>query len=91
MPGGARGVLLKLKMPLNCALAESLGLRREPRMRFNVTMACGRTRSHRWRGKSLWMLHEPPIKWFLKVRIACADVRGVELAGSRQLRLRETL
>jgi hypothetical protein len=47
MPGGVRGVRLQSKTPLNCAQAESLGLRREPCKRFNAMTACGRMRSHR--------------------------------------------
>jgi hypothetical protein len=47
MPGGARGVRLKSKIPLSCAQEESLGLRREPRRRFKVMRACGRMRSQR--------------------------------------------
>ena len=53
MPGGARGVRLKLKLklPKVAAYSERLGWRREDHRRFNVMSYCGNNLSHSWIGK----------------------------------------
>ena len=51
MPGGARGVWLKLKFPKVDAYAEILGWRREDCRIFNVMSHCGNNLSHSWIGK----------------------------------------
>ena len=51
LPGGARGVRLKLKLPKVAAYAERMGLRREDCRRFNVMPHCGNNLSHSWIGK----------------------------------------
>ena len=51
VPGGARAVRLKLKLPKEAAYAERLGWRREDRRRFNVMSHCGNNLSHSWIGK----------------------------------------
>ena len=51
VPGGARGVWLKLKLPKVAAYAEILGWQREDRRRFNVMLHCGNNMSHSWIGK----------------------------------------
>ena len=51
VPGGARGVWLKLKLRKVAAYAERLGWRREDRRRFNVMSYCGNNLYHSWIGK----------------------------------------
>ena len=51
MPGGARGVGLKLKLTKGAVYAERLGWRREDHRRFNVMSHCGKNLSHSWIGK----------------------------------------
>ena len=51
MPGGARGVRLKLKFMKVAAYAERLGWRREDCRRFKVMSHCGNNLSHSWIGK----------------------------------------
>ena len=51
VPGGTRGVRLKLKLPKVAAYAERLGWRREDRRRFSVMSHCGNSLSHSWIGK----------------------------------------
>ena len=51
VPGGARGVRLKLKLLKVAAYAERLDWRREYRRRFNVMSHCGKNLSHSWIGK----------------------------------------
>ena len=46
VPGGARGVRLKLKFPKVAAYAERLGLQRKERRRFKVMSHCGNHLSH---------------------------------------------
>ena len=46
VPGGARGVRLKLKLPKVAAYAERLGWRREERRRFKVMSYCVNNLSH---------------------------------------------
>ena len=46
MPGGVRGVWLKLKLPKVAAYAERLGWRREERRRFKVVSHSGNNLSH---------------------------------------------
>ena len=46
MPGGARGVRLKLKLPKVAAYAERLGWQQEERRRFKVMSHCGNNLSH---------------------------------------------
>ena len=48
VPGGTRGVRLKLKLPKVAAYAERLGWQREDRRRFNVMSHCGNNLSHSW-------------------------------------------
>ena len=43
---------------------------REPRSKLRVMSACGRSFSHRIKGKSGSVLQRPAMKWFLKVRMA---------------------
>ena len=51
VPGGERGVALKLKGPFNWALADKHGLMREGQRRFRVNVAWGMLRSQRCMGK----------------------------------------
>ena len=51
VPGGARGVWLKLKLPKVAAYAERLGWIREECRRFKVMSHCGNSLSHFWIGK----------------------------------------
>ena len=51
MPGGARGVWLKLKFPKVATYDERLGWRRKDRNRFSVMLHCGNSLSHSWIGK----------------------------------------
>ena len=51
VPGGARGVRLKLKLQRVAAYAERLGWRREDSRIFNVMPHCGNNLSHSWIGK----------------------------------------
>jgi len=51
---------------------ESLGLRCDPWRRLSISIACGRSCSHKCSGKSLSTLHSPVIKWFLNIWIACS-------------------
>ena len=46
MPGGARGVWLKLKLPKVAAYAEIFGWRLEERGIFKVMSHCGNNLSH---------------------------------------------
>ena len=50
MPGGSRGVWLKLKLPKVASYAERLGWRREDRRIFSVMLHCGNSMSHSWIG-----------------------------------------
>ena len=51
VPGGARGVWLKLKFLNVAAYAEILGWRCEDCKRFNVMSHCGNNMPHSWIGK----------------------------------------
>ena len=51
MPGGVRGVRLKLKLPKVAAYNEILGWQREDCRRFNVMSHCGNNMYHSWIGK----------------------------------------
>ena len=46
VPGGARGVWLKLNFPRVATYAEILGWRREERRRFKVMSHCGNNMYH---------------------------------------------
>ena len=70
MPGGARGVRLKLKLTKVDAYAERLGWRREYRRRFNVMSHCGNNLSHSCIGKFGSSVAIPVRKSFLHVWIA---------------------
>ena len=48
VPGGAREVWLKLKLPKVAAFDERLGWRRKYRRRFSVMSHCGNNLSHSW-------------------------------------------
>ena len=48
VPGGARGVALKSKLPFMAAWAERLGFVREERSRLRVRTDWGMRRSHSW-------------------------------------------
>ncbi len=50
MPGGPSGVRLKFHCPNRCAWADSFGLTRDPRYRFNVIWVCSRRPSHSFSG-----------------------------------------
>ena len=69
-PGGASGVLLKSKVPNNCAYAESFGFNFDGRRRFRVMVAGSTNLSHRCRGKVGGSVARPERKWDLKVPIA---------------------
>ena len=73
VPGGARGVRVKSKVPSSWAYAESLGLRRQARRRLRVSSARGRRRHQFKRGKFGSVLARPAMKWFLKVRMARSE------------------
>jgi hypothetical protein len=64
------GVQLKSNGPLSWASAESHGLRRDCRRRFNVVVAWKSSRSQRCIGKFLLVLLRPATKWFLNVCMA---------------------
>ena len=64
------GVALKSYRPFICSHADSLGLIRDPRIKFSVSSACGNVLSHRCMGNWVSMDHHPAAKWFLAVRIA---------------------
>ena len=51
VPGGAKGVALKLKFTLMAAWAERIGFVREERRRLIVITAWGMRRSHSRKGK----------------------------------------
>ena len=51
VPGGARRVQLKLKLPKVVSNAERLGWQREDCIRFNMISHCGNSPSHSWIGK----------------------------------------
>jgi hypothetical protein len=70
IPGGASGVRLKSKSPCTCAYAERCAWRRLDRSRLRVCRACGRSRSHKFMGKSGGTELRPAMKWFLNVRMA---------------------
>ena len=48
VPGGARGLALKLKFPLMAAWAERLGFVQEDQMRLRVITDWGMIRYHSW-------------------------------------------
>ena len=62
VPGGAMGVRLKSKLPNKYAYAESFGLTRLFRSKFNVITAWGRRRSHSAMGNLGSMEARPAIK-----------------------------
>ena len=70
VPGGANGVLLKLKFPKRYAYADNFGLTCAFLSRFNVVVYCGRSLSHSSIGKVGSKDTNPAKKWFLKVLIA---------------------
>ena len=51
VPGGARGMVLKSKLPFMAAWAEKLGFVQEERIRLRLRTAWGMRRSHYWDGK----------------------------------------
>ena len=51
LPGGARVVRLKLKLPRLAPYAERLGWQCEDRRRFSVMSHCDNSLSHSWIGK----------------------------------------
>ena len=69
-PGGPSSVRLKSNVPFTWAHADNVGLILEPHKRLRVISACGSSRSHKCRGKSLSALHSPAMKWFWKVHMA---------------------
>ena len=70
VPGGPIYVRLKLKFPCTWAYADRLGFMRNRLSRLSVVRVCGRILSQRLIGKFLCVLHDPAMKWFLKVWIA---------------------
>ena len=70
VPGGENGVALKSNCPWSWACADRVGFIMDRLRRFNVTMAWGNWRHHKWRGKSLCVDTITEMKWFLKVCIA---------------------
>ena len=70
VPGGARGVQLKSKVPLSCASVESRGLIIDGQRRFKVRVVWERTLSQRCSGKTGSQLVMPEIRWSLKVYMA---------------------
>ena len=70
VPGGANGVLLKLKIPNRKAFAERAGLVLEERRRLRVSSAWKSRRSHSPRGKSGGKEARLAKKWCLKVWMA---------------------
>lgn len=70
MPGGARGDLLKLWIPLSKVSADKRGFILEGRNILRVQMHCGRRQHHRCNEKDLSMLASPAMRWSLKVPIA---------------------
>ena len=70
VPGGARGVALKLKFLLMAAWAESLGFVREDRSRLRVITAWGMRRSQSWEENLVLQEASPTQKRFLNVWIA---------------------
>ena len=70
IPGGAIGVLLKSYGPLNCAQADSFGFILDPRSRFSVNSACGKSLSHIGSGKLEGVVQKLEMRWFVAVWIA---------------------
>ena len=64
------GSLLKSYGPKSCDQAECFGLIREPCIKLIVRTACGMSLSHKCMGNLASVVHNPAMKWFLKVRIA---------------------
>ena len=70
VPGGARGVALKSKLPLMAAWAEMLGFVWEEQRRLIVMTDWGTRRYHSWEGKLGLQEASLAHRWFLKVGIA---------------------
>ena len=70
VPRGARGVLLKSKLPKSWLYAESLGFSLEGRNMLSVATACGIRQHLRWGGKRSSVPFKMEMKWLLNVLIA---------------------
>jgi hypothetical protein len=68
--GGATGVRSQSQLPHTCAHADRFGLRRDPRSRFSVRLACSNSSSHRCSGNWVSVVQSPATRWFLNVRMA---------------------
>ena len=62
VPGGANGVVLKLKLPKNAAYADNEGFRLDDRNKFTVRLRWGRSRSHLLEGNFGSHVYNPVIK-----------------------------
>ena len=79
MPGGARGVQLKSKVPLSWDSVDRQGLMLYCKIKFNVNVACGMSLFQRCNRKEGSQQLSPAIRWFLYVAIA----RSVALVRCR--------
>ena len=70
VPGCANGVKLKSNRLWSLACAERVGFTLDWSISYNVTMAWGNRRHHKWRGKPLCVDTIPAMKWFLNGCIA---------------------
>ena len=70
VPGGANGMLLKLKISNSCSWADIFGFILHLRIRFMVVFDWYKSLSQSFNGAFGLTLQNPAIKWFLNVRIA---------------------
>ena len=82
VPGGAKGVLLKLYSPSKSAQADKFSLYRTVRSRFRDISACQSSSHQSCNEKELSTVHSPTIKWFLNVWIASSAAFTLCLCGS---------
>ncbi len=69
-PSGARGYLFQSYGPLRASYANIDGFIRDARMRLSVSLTCGVSFTHSWRGNSLSVVASAAMKASLKVYIA---------------------
>ena len=66
-PGGAMGVVVKMKFPKSMDFADMFGFSVDGRKRLSVMRSCESNEDQRCIGKSFGREHKPEIKWFLNV------------------------
>ena len=59
--------------PIPLVVPDSFGFMHDCRSKLSVRLACGRSRHHRWSGRSLWVLYCMDMKCSLKVIMASSD------------------